>query len=123
MATYDPQEHRRVLERILKAEPSMREDISARRSFPFDVPEPLARLTVAIARDVLARHEQGRITDDDLEAWADALEMHDDVELEPLHEDILKECLFELSAPVMSGKPMAALAADWRARLAELPAS
>ena len=68
-----------MLERIVKAEPSMREDIETLHAFPLDVPEPLVLLTLAIARDVLARHEQGHITDDDLEAWADALEMRHDV--------------------------------------------
>ncbi|MGI8904075.1 MAG: hypothetical protein ACR2IP_10555 [Solirubrobacteraceae bacterium] len=53
MATYDPQQHRRVLERILAAQPSMREAMSTLRGYPFDVPEPLLLLTVAIARDVL----------------------------------------------------------------------
>jgi hypothetical protein len=122
MADYDPQEHRRVLERILRAEPSMRQDIQALGRFPFDVAEPLVLLTLDTTRDVLARHAQGHIADDDLEAWADALEVRYDVEPEPTFHEALKECLFELSEPLLTGKPMAALAAEWREQLSEISA-
>ena len=74
----------------------MWEDINTLRGFLFDVPEPLAFLTLAVARDVLARHEQGRITDDDLEARTDALEVRDYVRPEPFHDDLLKQLVFEL---------------------------
>jgi hypothetical protein len=109
-------ERRTVLARVLRAEPSLRADIEALRGFPYDAEEPLAVLTIEIARDVLDRHARGRITDADLQAWADALEMRDDVEVAA---ERLKECLFELSEPVLSGQPMAALAAEWRQELAE----
>jgi hypothetical protein len=120
MPDYSQQEHCRVLERILHAEPSMRDDIETRRSFPFDVPEPLVSFTVAVALEVLGRHERGLITDDDLEAWADALEVRPDVEPDAAHDDLLKECLFELSEPIVSGMPMPALAKAWRDKLARV---
>ena len=68
----------------------------------------------------MARHARGDMTDDDLAAWADFLEVRPDVELEPAFDDALKECLFELSAPVMAGKPMTALAGEWSERLAAM---
>jgi hypothetical protein len=120
VSTYDPQEHRWTLERVIQGAPSIREDIKALSSFPYyDVDEPLAVLSMSSAREVLARHDQGQLSDADVEAWADALETRYDIELEPAHHDTLTELLFELSAPVMAGKPMAALADEWRGRLAD----
>ena len=122
MGDADQHERRRVLERVLRAEPSIREDVGVLRGFPFDACEPLALLTLDIARGVLARHADGQITDEDLVAWADALEIRDDVALEPAFEDTLRECLFELAEPVLTGKPTSALAAEWSERLGQIPA-
>jgi hypothetical protein len=104
---------RQLLDRITRAEPTMRDDLQQLATFPFDSTEPLIVLTVDTARDVLARHAGGLITDADLELWADSLEVRDDVALDPG----LTDCLFELSTPELTGKTVARLADDWRTRL------
>ncbi|WP_320671116.1 hypothetical protein [Patulibacter defluvii] len=91
-------------------------------ALPFDISEPLVRLTVDIVQDVLARWADGRIGDEDLQSWADALEVRDDVEPEPPFRDVLKDCLFELSEPTLAGKPMSALALEWRGRFTKISA-
>jgi hypothetical protein len=98
----------------------LREDVGRLRTFPFDADDPLVILTIDGAVEVLDRHAAGVINDDDLELWADALEMRDDIQPEPSHDDLLKEFLFELSAPVMTSMPIAELATQWRRRLASL---
>jgi hypothetical protein len=107
-------ERRRLLERIIGAGPSLGDDVRALRALPFDVDEPVVVLTVAQACAVLARHAAGALSDAELELWADALEIRDDVGLE---QELLRECLFELSSPELSDRPMAGLVEGWRARL------
>jgi hypothetical protein len=50
---------------------------------------------------------------------ADALEFRADVEFEGGPDGVLRECLFYLSSPVMTGRPIAELSAEWQNRLAE----
>jgi hypothetical protein len=99
----------------------MHEDIQRLDEFPSHVIEPLVYLKVATATDVLERHHGGVLTDDDLQSWADALEVRYDVEPEPRYHDVLKECLFEVSAPAVTGTPIGQLASEWHQRLSELP--
>jgi len=109
----DDDTRRQLLDRVARAQPSMHDDLRQLATFPFDTPAPLIRLTVDTARDVLARHARGLITDADLELWADSLEARDDVALDPA----LRDCLFELSTAELTGKTVADLADDWRSRL------
>ena len=109
-----------MLERLVRAAPSLHEDAQLLRSFTFDVPEPLVYLTRQHAIDVLERHARGAISDDDLVVWADVLEVRDDVQPEPEFHHVLNELLFELSEPPMTGKALPALAAEWRDRLSQL---
>jgi hypothetical protein len=98
----------------------MHDDIRALDRFPWDAAEPLVVLTVLRLRHVLARHEQGLLTDDDLEVWAEALEARDDIGFEHAHRETIRECLFELSTPLLTGKSEAEVGEEWRARLLEL---
>jgi hypothetical protein len=114
----DDDERRRILGRILAAEPSsLREDIRTSRGVPWDAAEPVVILTADALLGVLAKHEAGVLTDDDLEAWADAVEAREDVGFEPAGGNAVRQCLFELSSPTLTGKSVAQLSADWRARL------
>ena len=121
-ATHDDDARRQLLVRILRAEPSMPDDVQELARLPFDAPEPLVELTLTQTRDVLARHARGLISDSDIELWAVSLEARDDVALDRAHEPALRECLFQLSTPELTGKSMPQLADDWRARLAQIPA-
>jgi hypothetical protein len=53
--------------------------------------------------DAIDRALRGNVSYDDLERWAHALEMREDVELEDAHRDRLRDTLFDLSNPDVQG--------------------
>jgi hypothetical protein len=110
-------DRRELLLSVLHVGPGFRDAVSALRVLQWDS-EPLIVLTLDDTRAILERHEHGGISDDDLELWADALEVRDDVNLEFTYEELLRQCLFELSTPALSIDGIAKLAHVWRERLA-----
>jgi hypothetical protein len=87
--------------------------------FPWDSDGVLVVLSAADALDVLDRLARGEITADECAAWADALEVRDDVGLDPAVRDELGQMLFELSTPELFEPLTPVFAARWRSRLAQ----
>ena len=85
-------------------------------SYPWDS-TGLVELRVTDIANALRVYEAGSISDEELEAWAEAIEGRDDVDLDPRDESTLKEFLFEVSTPEVNGRFDRNRSAAWRDRL------
>jgi hypothetical protein len=65
--------------------------------------EPLVVLSRAHIGGVLKRLLAEEWPASDVEQWADLVEGRDDIELEPGHEELLKEVLFDMANPAIQG--------------------
>lgn len=77
----------------------------------------LVVLTRTEATAALDAYLHNRVALDELVEWADALELRDDVGLEPEAEEELREFLYTLATPAAEGEFTPARARDWRRRL------
>jgi len=89
------------------------------RGFDWDSNELLMGGAAADAMSVWDRFIRGEVTAAECAAWAEALEMRDDVGFEPSFEAILKDLVFAgLSHPVINGQLTLDSARLWKSRLA-----
>lgn len=65
--------------------------------------EPLVVLSRAHIGGVLKRLLAGEWPASDVEQWAELVEGRDDIELEPRHEELIKEVLFDMANPAIQG--------------------
>ena len=108
------------LTRAIRAESPLQSNIRALRELPWDAEELVVILAVDDGVDVLVRHASGEIDDGDLVEWANALEARDDVGLDPRGISELRECLFQLATPELTGKAISQLAEECRVLLEPL---
>lgn len=94
------------------------ESAAALAEFAWDSDRELVGLSRADARRVLGAYQERRLSADDCQRWAEALEGRDDVGLEPGYEDRLKDFLFTLATPELTEPLTPALAEHWLAVLA-----
>jgi hypothetical protein len=71
--------------------------------FGWDTDDELVVLTSVHMRAILEELVKGTLTAEDASSWADAIEGRDDIALQPEIEEFLKETLFELANPDISG--------------------
>ena len=83
----------------------------------WDCDKPLVSLSRADVADVLRRYIGGAVTDAQLEEWADAIEVREDVDFESGHEEVLKEFIFWLANPLLTASPTIEEARAWLRRL------
>jgi hypothetical protein len=112
-------QRRALLDRVIQAEARWRVEAEQLRRFPRDVEVPLVTLRLSDLRRILHRYADGLVTDADLVAWADFLEVRPDVAVEN-DLDVIKECLFELSEPLMNSEPYPEVVRAWLRRLDSL---
>jgi hypothetical protein len=86
------------------------------RSFHWDS-EKLVTLTRADAVRLLDRYLAATLSAGECEAWADAIEVRDDVGLELGRERDLRQFVFELANPALEGPLTRDTAEAWRVRL------
>ena len=101
---------REVLEALLEARQAPAASASALGRFTWDS-EEVVTLRRSHVITVLNKLVLGEWSPDEVEQWADLLEGRDDVGLEPGHEDVLKQVIFDLANPALQG-PLDARAAD-----------
>jgi hypothetical protein len=73
-------------------------------AFPWDCDEPLVRLTPEAVAAILKRYMAGALDAADVTAWADALEVRDDVGFEADWEDEGPDVIFQLANPLLEGE-------------------
>ena len=88
-----------ALHALIECRAPLAEGIARVLDFPWDCDRELATLKVADVVSVLDRFIQGGLTSQDVEAWADALEVRDDVGCD----SNVGELLFQLSNPDING--------------------
>ncbi|MEV4805607.1 hypothetical protein AB0K18_36890 [Nonomuraea sp. NPDC049421] len=86
---------RRLLADLVELRRPVDEVVGALRSFPWDVERPLVRVRAEDVVRLLRAYLAGAVTADTVTAWADALEIRDDVDID----EGLRDFFTEASAP------------------------
>ena len=95
-------ERTKSLESLLTLNQPLDEIRSALASFPWDSESELVTLSLAHVGSVLARYLRNNLSEKDLEDWANALELREDIGFEPPTENVLKEIIHELANPSLT---------------------
>ncbi len=88
-----------LLDRLIKFDPPDRSILQALSKFDWDTEQPVVELT---SRDIIAlldRYISGELSLHDVEYWADALEVRDDVGFPPDRDDLVKDAISRLANP------------------------
>ena len=72
--------------------------------YPWDADEPLVTLRTVDVASILGRFSQGKLAASDVEAWAKAIEMRDDVGFEERDRPRLSRVIFTLANPEVDGE-------------------
>jgi hypothetical protein len=84
------QERVALLKALLSMDGSVSEVLGQLAEFPWDSEEELVQLERRHVREVLRKYLEGRVTSDEVENWAEALESRDDVGFaEPIVQDVM----------------------------------
>lgn len=120
-AVNDPADRRRhLLRQLIELSTPLPDTLSGLADFRLDS-EPLVELSVLDMINILERYLGGELTPEQLEAWADAVEGRDDIDLEPRAEEQLKQLLFEISTPEINFEITPGQASVWRRQLLAEP--
>jgi hypothetical protein len=85
--------------------------------FPWDSEEELATLRRGDILTILNYFESGKLSAAECGEWAEALEGREDISLESGFEDLIKDFLFEVSAPEINGPLTANGSILWKERI------
>jgi hypothetical protein len=83
----------------------------------WDSEEELVTLQPAHVIEVLSRFQSARLSAEDVERWANAIEGRDDIGCEDESRALLKETMFDLANPDLQGALTTEVAARWVERL------
>ena len=86
--------------------------------YPWDCNEPVFIVTRAHVTAILDRYLSGELTPEQLERWADLLEVRDDIEFESPAEEAVREVIWQLANPLLTEPLSGASAARMRDALA-----
>lgn len=111
-----PEDRIRLLQDLVRCSSPATVTAEALSRFPWDVEGPLVVLTRRHCVSVLDRLLRGELSAGEVEAWADALEVREDVEFEA---GLVGEIVYRLANPALEGPLTAAVAEQLRGRLAE----
>lgn len=84
--------------------------------FPWD-PEREVILRHRDVAGVLERYLGGSVTEEDVEKWAETMEVRDDVTFEDVQPDVLADAIYFLANPLVEGSLTRAKATKWIERL------
>jgi hypothetical protein len=87
------------------------------RAFDWDGAPDLVTLSPATVIEALDRYLSGDVTAEEIEKWAEGIEVRDDVAFPPLFDTVLKELFFELAHPEINRPLSADTAREWSERL------
>ena len=95
----DLQERKRILADLIRLRGDVYELGKALSNFPWDCELPLVMLLASDLASAVARADQGQISRDDLEYWANLIEGRDDVDYE---NEGVREELHRLANPYLN---------------------
>ena len=99
MQTHD---HKRLLSHLVERSRPIDDVLADLSEFDFDS-DPLVALTSQHLLDLLTDYLSGNIDKAHVERWADAVEVRDDLYYEPKDEKVIKDIVFDLANPLLSG--------------------
>ncbi|MER8761483.1 MULTISPECIES: hypothetical protein [unclassified Mesorhizobium] len=73
------------------------------REFEWDYDGLPYILTRDDVSDILERYIDGKLSSEELEAWADAIELREDIQYEEKNEDWINDVIFTLASTVLNG--------------------
>jgi hypothetical protein len=88
-----------LLRKVLSFEQPLGDTLALLQAYGWDSDEELVVLTRQDASTILERYLAGSLTGEDVEYWAEILELRDDVGFEGAHSDDLKHLIFWLANP------------------------
>jgi len=89
-------ERKRLVKSLIEYEGDINDIIAQLSKYEFDS-EPLVTLTRQNIIKVIEHFLKGAISTIEIEIWADAVEMRDDIEYEQNYEKVIADILFKLS--------------------------
>jgi hypothetical protein len=90
-------DRKELLERFLAFEKPLEPILAELRTFPFDCDVPFVAVEPAHIIAALRRYAADKLTAEEIESWADRLEMHDDVDASSV-----REVIWELANPLLT---------------------
>jgi hypothetical protein len=97
----------------------LEETVAALREFPWDSDEELVTLTAGHVVEVLRRCCAGELTAREVEDWADAVEMREDLGFEDSPDERAQDAVNFLANPLLNGELTPAVGQEWMRRLRE----
>lgn len=97
-------ERRSILKNLLEIARPIDELKCDLASLTWDCDEPQVVLSYADMRNVLQRYVDGRLSDHDIEVWANLVEGRDDIEMQGGRDGEASRIIDELANPVLHGK-------------------
>ncbi len=116
--TFEPRY--RALRDLISARQPIEQTIGHLRTFPWDSERVLVVLYRTDASRVLRRYLQAEMSAEQCVAWADAIEVRDDISFDPDQVKLLKRFIFEVANPELEGLLSLEAARGWL-RLLEDP--
>lgn len=113
----DLEPRRRAVQALVSSADNLSAAIVALSVFPWDCEESLVTVTAADAHAILRRYVDGGLSAVQVEAWADAVEVRDDIDFEGGSSGLVRECIHELANPSLEGELTEVVAAAWVDRL------
>jgi hypothetical protein len=106
-----------LLNRLLTGDENTETLVARLATFGWDSDVELAVLTRHHVSRILIRFSAGNLSANEVETWAEAIEGRDDIGLERGHEGSLKQIIFEMAGPSISGELSTVRAGEWLAAL------
>jgi hypothetical protein len=117
----DVNRRRELLTDLIEVRRPLSESLAAVRGLPWDSDVDLVILTRSHVVELLGRYLNGELDAVGVEAWAEAIEVRDDVGAEPGHEDVLRQFVFETANPLLAEPVTEAGARRWLEQLGARP--
>lgn len=91
-----------VLRSLIALEQPLAPILKDLATFDWDIEDPLLPLSSTDVTLVLQRFYDGRLTNLEVEEWANALEGREDIELDPMHGEAIRSAIFSLANPTLT---------------------
>jgi hypothetical protein len=109
-----------VLRSLFALDRPLCEILESLRRFPWDSDEDLVILKFEDVATILDRFLEGELSRDDVESWANSIESREDIGFDETGEELIKDAIYQLANPELSGPLTAESARELRDRSGSL---